>query len=72
MTGLSGFSEQIWKNGIRQKNEVDFFVKNSCRFYTGEYLNPNYSFELLNSTNSFINNFISIKSKKKWWSTYPE
>lgn len=60
LTGLSGFSEQIWKNGIRQKNGIDYFVKNSCRFYTGEYLSPNYSFELLNSNNSFVNDFITF------------
>lgn len=59
LTGLSGFSEQIWKNGIRQKNGIDYFIKNYCSFYTGDYLNPPYSFELLNSTNSFINEYIT-------------
>jgi hypothetical protein len=60
LTGLSGFSEQIWKNGIRQKNKIDYYIKNSCNFYSGEYLDPNYSFQLLNSTNSFINDFTSL------------
>lgn len=60
VTGLLGFSEQVWKNGIRQKNGIDYFIKNSCSSYTGNYIDPNYSFSLLNSNNNFINNYISF------------
>lgn len=60
LTGLSGFSEQIWRNGIRQKNGIDYLIKNNCSFYTGNYFDSNYSFEILNSTNLFINNFITF------------
>lgn len=62
ITGLSGFSEQIWKNGIRQKNGIDFYVKNNCTFYSGEYLEPDYKFQIFNSNSSFINDYVSYNS----------
>lgn len=58
ITGLNGFSEQVWKNGVRQKIGIDYFKQNVCRAENGNYFNPNYSFELFNSNNDIINNFI--------------
>jgi len=49
VTGVLGFSEQVWKNGIRQKRGIDYFKEEPCRFFTGLYIDPNYSFNLYNS-----------------------
>lgn len=57
ISGISGFSEQIWVNGLRQTKDMDYFKYNRCRFCSGDYYDPNYSFTLYNSFNDSVNLF---------------
>jgi hypothetical protein len=65
-SGVSGFPEQVWVNGIRQKNGIDYFTYPRCRFCSGEYNEPdNFTFKLFSdetsdSPGSFINTFSSF------------
>lgn len=49
VSGISGFSEQVWVNGIRQSDVIDYTVSQRCRYCSGQYVNPGYSFSLYNS-----------------------
>ena len=57
ITGITGFSEQIWINGLRSSINVDYYKNNPCRFCTGNFGNPNYNFGLYNSVNDTVGFF---------------
>lgn len=48
-TGLTGFSEQIWINGIRQKNKLDYIKVNPCSLITGVFNPPVIDFAMYDS-----------------------
>ena len=49
VSGVTGFSEQIWVNGIRQRKNSDYLKYQRCRFCTGDFSAHNYLFTLYNS-----------------------
>jgi len=55
ISGLSGFSEQIWLNGLRQTENIDYLKLPRCRFCSGIFNNPNYSFGLYDTINNNLN-----------------
>jgi len=57
ITGITGFSEQIWVNGLRQSINLDYLKNNPCRFCTGNFGQPNYNFNLYNSLNDTVGFF---------------
>jgi len=46
LSGVSGFSEQIWLNGLRQMGGLDYLKLPRCRFCSGSFNSPDYSFLL--------------------------
>ena len=60
VSGITGFSEQIWTNGMRQSVNIDYFKENACQFCSGSFLDPNYGFNLYNSRDDAINLFYRI------------
>jgi hypothetical protein len=46
LSGVSGFSEQIWLNGLRQMDGLDYLKLPRCRFCSGSFNSPDYSFLL--------------------------
>lgn len=49
ISGISGFSEQVWVNGARQFDNLDYFKYPRCRFCTGNYVNPGFPMVLYNT-----------------------
>ncbi len=54
---ITGFSEQVWLNGLRQSLDIDYYKKYTCPSCTGFYYPPNFSFNLYNSMSDNINLF---------------
>ena len=54
---ITGFSEQVWLNGLRQTLNIDYYKTNTCPTCTGFYYDPGYSFSLYASINDNINLF---------------
>jgi len=50
ISGISGFSEQVWVNGQRQFNGLDYFKYPRCRTCTGNFVNPGFPFVLYDSS----------------------
>jgi hypothetical protein len=59
-SGVSGFPEQVWVNGIRQKNGIDYSTYPRCRFCSGAYFDRNHPFALYNTipSNTTASNFV--------------
>lgn len=49
ISGVSGFSEQVWVNGARQFTNMDYFKYPRCRFCTGNFINPGFPMVLYNT-----------------------
>jgi hypothetical protein len=49
ISGILGFNPQIWVNGLRQKFDIDYYKYSRCRFCSGNFNDPNYSFNLYSS-----------------------
>ena len=49
VSGISGFSEQVWLNGIRQFAGLDYFKYPRCRFCSGDFIDPHFSFNIYDS-----------------------
>jgi hypothetical protein len=49
VSGVSGFSEQVWVNGARQYANLDYFKYPRCRFCTGNFINPSFPMVLYNT-----------------------
>ena len=54
---ITGFSEQVWLNGLRQSLNIDYYKTNTCPTCTGFYYDPGYSFSLYSSMDDNINLF---------------
>lgn len=52
VSGINGFSSQIWLNGTRQTEGVDFVKNPRCRFCTGAYDDTKLPFTLFSSFDS--------------------
>lgn len=52
ISGISGFSEQVWVNGIRQAEGVDYWIQARCRFCPDFYAPPDLPFTVYNSSRS--------------------
>lgn len=50
ISGVSGFSHQVWVNGMRQTQSVDYFKTPRCKSCTGNFVNPDYSMVLYDSS----------------------
>jgi hypothetical protein len=57
ISGVLGFNQQIWVNGLRQKLNIDYYKYSRCRFCSGNFNDPNYQFILYNNTSSTLNLF---------------
>jgi len=55
ISGILGFNQQIWVNGLRQKLNIDYYKYSRCRFCSGDFNDPNYPFILYNNTSSTLN-----------------
>ena len=49
ISGISGFSEQVWVNGARQWAGLDYLKVPRCRFCTGNFVNPNFPMVMYNT-----------------------
>ena len=57
ISGISGFSEQVWLNGARQFEGLDFFKYPRCRTCMGNFVNPGYPFTLYNTMTDSVGLF---------------
>jgi len=55
ISGISGFSEQVWVNGMRQLAGLDYLKVPRCRFCTSTFNNPNYQFSLYTTISTQLN-----------------
>jgi len=55
ISGILGFNQQIWVNGLRQSLNIDYYKNSRCRFCSGDFNDPNYSFNLYNSITNLVN-----------------
>lgn len=49
ISGVTGFSEQVWVNGLRQSEFIDYVRFPRCRFCSGQYNDVKYSFSIFNT-----------------------
>lgn len=52
-SGISGFSPQIWVNGIRQVSDVDYIKTTPCSTQSGAFYLGNLSFNFYNNDNTW-------------------
>ena len=57
ISGISGFSEAIWLNGIRQFKDLDYIKVPRCRFCTGNFVDPHFTFKLYDTFSDNIGLF---------------
>ena len=50
VSGISGFAEQVWLNGVRQFAGLDYFKTPRCSFCTGNFVNPHFSMVLYDTS----------------------
>jgi hypothetical protein len=55
LTGLSGFSERVWVNGIRQRLGSDYVKNFKCSVASGIVAPPSVSFNFYNNENNYFN-----------------
>lgn len=58
---ISGFSEMIWVNGLRQGNDIDYWRRNICSKASGYVSPPDFSFVLYNSQRDSSNKWNSFR-----------
>jgi hypothetical protein len=58
VTGVSGYGEQVWVNGLRQGKGTDYLASQPCRFCTGNFAAPNYGFKLYNTVSDNTVDFV--------------
>ena len=54
---ITGYTEEVWLNGLRQTKNIDYFLVNTCPSCTGFYYPPNFDFLLYSSLNDNIDLF---------------
>jgi len=58
ISGVSGFSSQVWINGLRQYKGLDYFQYPRCRTCSGNYVDPQFAFSLYNTATDSVGFFI--------------